>query len=326
MSAAPAPPERRAPSAAGVVRRALPPRVLSRLRPLVSTVGGGFAVAALSLVLLTALVSLFWTPHDPAGASAERLWQPPSLSYPLGTDGSGRDIASRLIAGSRVTVLVAAGTGLAAAVIGLVLGVLGGLGPRRARQAVAVGVDVLIAFPTVLLAMMLAAVYGSGVWVVVAALGIAFGVSIGRVLRAEFAQVAEADFVLAARAAGLSRPTILRRHLIPSVRPVFIVQLSLSMGLAVLAESSLSYLGFGAPPGVPSWGRMLAESQRYISVHPGTVLWPGLAIALTVLGFLLLGDALRDALDLRGPRVARPAPGATGATGPVGAAPMEVLP
>lgn len=297
-------------------------RALRRLRPLVSSAGGVFAVTVLSLVLVAAIVSLFWTPHDPSAASAARLWQAPSLAYPLGTDGSGRDIASRLLAGSRVTVLVAVGTGAVAALLGLTLGVLGGIGPRRARQAIAVGVDVLVAFPTVLLAMMLAAVYGSGIGVVIAALGIAFGVSIGRVLRAEFAQVAEADFVLAARAAGLSRRVILRRHLIPSVRPVFIVQLSLSMGLAVLAESSLSYLGFGAPPEVPSWGRMLAEMQRYISVHPESVLWPGLAITLTVLGFLLLGDALRDALDLRGSRLAgRPA-----AAPAVGSVPLEVLP
>lgn len=262
--------------------------------------GGGFALVILALLVVSAAVSFLWLPHDPAAASAAHLWESPSPNHPLGTDGSGRDIASRLLVGSRVTLVVACGTGLIAGLLGIGLGVLGGIGPARARQFVAVVVDVLIAFPTVLLAMMLAAVYGSGILVVVVSLGLAFGVSIGRVLRAEFAQVATADYVLAGRASGLNRWQILRRHLLPNVRPVFLVQLSLSMGLAVLAESSLSYLGFGAPPETPSWGRMLGEMQRFISVHPESVLWPGLAITLVALAFFLLGDALRDALDARG--------------------------
>lgn len=272
---------------------------LRGLRLVVASFGGAFAAAVLGLTLLSALVSLFWTPWDPNSASAERTWLGMSAAHPLGTDGSGRDVLSRLMAGSSTTIVVALGTGVIAAVIGLLLGVLGGLGPRRGRQAVTVLIDVLVAFPTVLLAMMLAAVFGSGIPIVLVSLGIAFGVSIGRVLRAEFAQVASADFVLAARAAGLGRGAILWRHLIPNVRPVFVVQLSLSMGLAVLAEASLSYLGFGAPPEVASWGRMLSETQRYVSIHPASVLWPGLAITLVVLSFLLLGDALRDALDRR---------------------------
>jgi len=109
--------------------------------------------------------------------------------------------------------------------------------------------------------------------------------------------LAAEDFVLAARAAGLGRGAVLRTHLLPGISAVFTVQISLSMGLAILAEAGLSYLGFGAPVGVPSWGRMLAETQAYIAVHPIVVLWPGLAITLTVLAFYLLGDALRDALD-----------------------------
>ncbi|PIJ43962.1 peptide ABC transporter permease, partial [Leucobacter sp. OLES1] len=238
-------------------------RAPKRLAP-----GGVAAAAILAVLVLVALLSLAWLPADPNAASAQRLWLDPSPAHPLGTDGSGRDVAARLMAGTRVTVAVLLGTGALAAVIGLALALLGGLGPRRLRETVAVAIDVLVAFPTVLLAMMLAAVFGSGIPIVIAALGVAFGVGIGRVLRSEFRQVSELDYVLAARAVGLPRATILRRHLLPGVRPVLLVQLSLAMGLSVLAEASLSYLGFGAPPEVPSWGLMLAEAQRVIQVHP----------------------------------------------------------
>ncbi|MFC5337744.1 ABC transporter permease [Leucobacter denitrificans] len=271
------------------------------LRRVMGTPSGCFAVCVFALVAGAALVSFVWLPQDPNAASASRLWLPPHGEHWLGTDGSGRDIASRLIAGSRVSLGVALGTGLLASIIGFALALPGGLGNRPVREVVAVSIDVLVAFPTILLAIMLTAVFGSGIPIVIISLGVAFGVSIGRVLRAELRQVAEADFVLAARVAGLSKSRILIRHLIPSVRPVFVVQLTLSMGTAVLAEASLSYLGFGAPKAVPSWGVMLSETQRYISIYPETVLWPGLAITLLVLAFFLFGDALRDALDVRAP-------------------------
>lgn len=274
---------------------------MKTLRRITRTPAGLFAVIVLSIVALIAIVSFFWLPQDPNAASAARLWQAPSRDHWLGTDGSGRDIASRLIAGSRVSLGVALGTGALASALGFALAMLGGLAKKPVREVVAVTIDVLVAFPTILLAIMLTAVFGSGIPIVIASLGIAFGVSIGRVLRAELRQVAEADFVLAARVAGLSSGRILVRHLIPSVRPVYVVQLTLSMGTAVLAEASLSYLGFGAPKDIPSWGVMLAETQRYISIYPETVLWPGLAITLTVLAFFLFGDALRDALDMRDP-------------------------
>ena len=261
---------------------------------------GAFAVTVLALVALVAAVSYVWLPQPPNFASGQ-VWLPPSAEHWLGTDGSGRDIASRLIAGSRVSFGVALGTGALASLIGFTLALLGGLGGRPVREVVAVGIDVLVAFPTTLLAIMLTAVFGSGIPIVIAALGIAFGVSMGRVLRAEFRQVQGADFVVAAQVAGLSRTRILFRHLIPSVLPVYIVQVTWTMGTAVLAEASLSYLGFGAPKDVPSWGGMLASTQRFISVYPETVVWPGLAITVTVLAFFLFGDQLRDALDMREP-------------------------
>ncbi len=276
-----------------------PVRRAGLLRRLVGSPRGSFALVSLSLVALSALVSLFWLPGDPNYSNAFNAWLPPSAEHWLGTDGSGRDIASRLIAGTRVTVIVVLGAALVSGAIGLLLAVLAGLGPRPLREPLVILIDVLIAFPTLLLAIMLTAVTGSGIGVVIVAVGIGYGVQIGRVVRAELRQINGEDYVLAARAAGLSRWAILRTHLLPNAAPVFTVQLSLSMGLAILAEAGLSYLGFGVPRGMPSWGLMLAEMQSYIVIHPLVVLWPGLAITLTVLAFYLLGDALREAMDPR---------------------------
>ena len=269
------------------------------VRHLIRSPRGAFALVVLSLLALTALVSLVWLPGNPNQSNISEAWQSPSLAHWLGTDSSGRDIASRLMAGARVTVLVVLGAAIVSGLIGLGLAIVSALGPRQLREPLIILIDVLIAFPTLLLAIMLAAVFGSGIPVVIVSVGIGFGVQIARVVRAELRQINAEDFILAARAAGLSRWAILRMHLLPNAAPVFTVQLSLAMGLAILAEAGLSYLGFGAPQSVPSWGRMLQESQSFISVHPLVVLWPGITITLTVLAFYLLGDALRESMDPR---------------------------
>lgn len=272
-------------------------RTRETLVAIVRSPRGVFAAAVLAVVVLCALVSFAWLPGDPYTANIGDAWLPPSPAHWLGTDGSGRDIAARLMLGSRITVLVACGTGLLAGAVGIGLAVASALSPRWLREPLAVLIDVLIAFPTLLLAIMLASAVGGGISVVVVAVGISYGVAVARVVRAELRQVLAADYVLAARAVGLSRARILRAHLLPGVAPVLVVQVSLSMGLAILAESGLSYLGFGAPPGMPSWGRILAETQRFVTLHPEVVIWPGLAITLTVLAFTVLGDVFREALD-----------------------------
>ena len=269
------------------------------MRHLIRSPRGAFALAVLALLAITALVSLFWLPANPNQSNISEAWQSPSLTHWLGTDSSGRDITSRLMAGARVTVLVVLGAVLVSGLIGLGLAIISALGPRKLREPLIIFIDVLIAFPTLLLAIMLAAVFGSGIPVVIVSVGIGYGVQIARVVRAELRQINAEDFILAARASGLSRWAILRMHLLPNAAPVFVVQLSLAMGLAILAEAGLSYLGFGAPPSVPSWGLMLQESQSQIAIHPAVVMWPGLAITLTVLAFYLLGDALREAMDPR---------------------------
>lgn len=258
---------------------------------------GRFGLAVAAAVVVTAAVSLFWTPFDPQQVDIPGRWAAPGWPHVLGTDASGRDILSLIMAGARTTVVVAVGAGVIATVIGIALAALGALTARWIRESTAVLVDVMIAFPVLLIAMMISSVWGGSLAVVVWSVGIGFGVNVARVTRPELRRVLHSDFVLAGRAAGLTPLQNLGIHLLPNVAPVFIVQLSWAMAVAVLAEAGLSYLGFGAPVTEPSWGLLLAELQSYITVYPLSVVWPGLAITITVLGLNLLGDALREATD-----------------------------
>ncbi|MER7797984.1 ABC transporter permease [Microbacterium sp. NPDC096154] len=271
---------------------------------------GRFGLIVMSAVTLTALLSLAWTPFDPQSVDIAARWGLPGWPHLLGTDGTGRDILSLVMAGSRTTLLVAVGAGIVSTAVGILLASLGALTPRWTREAVAVLIDILIAFPVLLIAMMISSVWGGSLWVVVWSVGIGFGVSIARVTRPELRRVRSSDYVLAGRASGLTTLQNLRRHLLPNVAPVFIVQLSWSMAVAVLAEAGLSYLGFGASVTEPSWGLLLADLQQYLQIHPLSVVWPGLAITLTVLALNLLGDALREATD---PTLRGRAPGAPSA-------------
>lgn len=267
------------------------------LRRLWSDATGRFALIVVAAIALTALVALFWTPFDPLSADVRNRWAAPGWPHLLGTDGTGRDILSLIMAGARTTVFVSVGAGVVATFVGIALAALGALTFRWMRETVAVLVDILIAFPVLIIAMMISSVWGGSLWVVIWAVGIGFGVNIARVTRPELRRVQQSDFVLAGRAAGLTPVQNLVRHLLPNVAPVFIVQLSWSMAVAVLAEAGLSYLGFGASVTEPSWGILLSDLQRYISIHPLSVIWPGLAITVTVLALNLLGDALREATD-----------------------------
>ncbi|MFV0318984.1 MAG: ABC transporter permease [Microbacterium sp.] len=258
---------------------------------------GRFGMMTVLVVLLAAGVALFWTPFDTAHTDIDIRWEPPGWPHLLGTDGTGRDILSLIMAGAGTAVFVAVGAGVIATVIGIALAALGALTARWVRESVAVLVDILIAFPVLLIAMMISAVWGGSLWVVIWSVGIGFGVNIARVTRPELRRVLHSEFVLAGRASGLTPAQNLWRHLLPNAAPVFIVQLSWGMAIAVLAEAGLSYLGFGAPVTDPSWGVLLADMQRYITVHPVAVVWPGLAVTITVLALNLLGDALRDATD-----------------------------
>lgn len=267
------------------------------LRMLWQSATGRFGLIAVAVIAAVALISAFWTPFNPLTTDIPNRWATPSWPHLLGTDGTGRDILSLIMAGTRTTVFVSVGAGIVATVVGIALAALGALTARWVRETVAVLVDILIAFPVLIIAMMISSVWGGSLWVVIWAVGIGFGVNIARVTRPELRRVQQSDFVLAGRASGLTASQNLLRHLLPNVAPVFIVQLSWSMAVAVLSEAGLSYLGFGASVVEPSWGILLADLQRYISIHPLSVIWPGLAITITVLALNLLGDALREATD-----------------------------
>lgn len=267
------------------------------LRRLWSLTTGRIGLVVVALVVLSALVSFFWTPFDTQKVDIPNKWASPGWPNVLGTDNSGRDILSLLMAGARTAVWVAVGAGIIATLVGLLLAALGALTAHIVRESVAVLVDVLIAFPVLLIAMMISSVWGGSLWVVIISVGIGFGVNVARVTRPELRRVLQSDFVMAGRAAGLSPFQNLWRHLLPNVAPVFIVQLSWGMAVAILAEAGLSYLGFGASPTEPSWGVLLSNLQAFITTYPLSVLWPGLTITVTVLGLNLLGDAIRDVSD-----------------------------
>jgi ABC-type dipeptide/oligopeptide/nickel transport system permease subunit len=269
------------------------------LRRLVRRPTGVFAVVVLGLLVVAAVVSLVWTPQNPFHTDPFHQWEPPSPAHWFGTDGVGRDIASYVLAGSRTTVVVALGAGVIASVVGIVLTAIGSLTARWVREGMAVLLDILVAFPTLLTAMLLTAIFGGSLGVVIVSVGLSFGVTIARVARGEIRRIARSEYVTAARASGVGPVGVLFRHLVPNAAPLFTVQLSLAMATAVLAEAGLSYLGYGASSGTASWGSLLSDLQTYIGVHPWSATWPGAAIAIVVMGLSLLGDAIRDASDPR---------------------------
>ncbi len=252
------------------------------------------------LVVVTAVVSLFWTPFDPEQVNvADRFLGVGEGGHLLGTDQFGRDIASQLMVGARNTLFV----GVLAVSIAIAVGIpLGGVAAVRrgwVEEAVMRFSDLMFAFPAVLLAILLVAALGPSTSSAMVAIGLAYVPIVARVTRGASLPVLERDFVRAARGYGRGRTFIFVRHVLPNIASVLIVQATVLFALAILAEAALSFLGIGTQPPTPSWGRSLNDAQTFISVAPTLALWPGLAIAVSVLGFNLLGDGLRDALDPR---------------------------
>lgn len=246
--------------------------------------------AIVALVAVAALVSLAWTPYDPLQADVAARLQGSSAAHWMGTDQFGRDILSRVMDGARLTLTVAVGAVGISALVGVPLGIWAGM-RRGASRVVMAGADLLLAFPALLLAIVFTAVFGASIWIVVLAIGIAGVPGFVRVARAGALQVMQQDYILAARVAKVPGPVIARRHVLPNIWPIVLTQVSVAVALAILAEAGLSFLGLGAPAPYASWGRMLQASQPYLATTPHLALWPGAAIALTVLGFNLLGHA-----------------------------------
>jgi peptide/nickel transport system permease protein len=249
--------------------------------------------------LLLALLAPWVSPYDPLAQDLTRRLLPPGLEHWLGTDGLGRDVLSRIIWGSRVSLavgLLAVGLGAA---IGIVLGLLSGFFGGRLDSLVMRVIDIAMAFPTLLLAIAIVAFFGKGLFNLILAIGLSNVPEFARLTRAEALRLRNLDYVASGRALGASSLRLITRHIFPNLLALLIIMATLRVSVAILAESSLSFLQLGLPPPTPSWGVMLSEGQRLLILAPWISIIPGFAIAMLVLGFNLLGDGLRDILDPR---------------------------
>lgn len=259
------------------------------------------AVLTLALVCMAAL-SLVWTPWSPYDVEMSKKLLPPGSQHWLGTDPYGRDIVSLLLVGARASILVgviAVGIGLVA---GTALGLLAAARRGWVEELIMRLSDFSFAFPAILSAIMMTAVFGAGIVNAIIAIGIYNIPTFARITRASANTIWSREFVLAARACGKGAFSITMEHVLPNIASVLIVQATIRFAIAILAEAALSYLGLGTQPPQPSWGRMLSEAQTLMFEAPLLAVFPGLAIAFAVLGLNLLGDGLRDLLD---PRLAR---------------------
>lgn len=273
-------------------------RVGATLRqiPLIST-------AIIGIFVVMAIFADWLMPHNPYDAVLPNrllppLWQPGgSLSYPLGADSLGRDILSRIILGARVSLGVALASILVGGGIGTLLGLVAGYYGKKLDSVIMRAADVMIAFPIILLAVLLAVVLGPSFQNLIIIIGLFLWAPFSRLVRGEVLSWKTRDFVAAAKVAGASHFWILLHHILPNVLNSVVVMATLQVGYVILMEAALSFLGAGVPPPTPTWGSMVAEGRGYI----GTAWWvsvsPGLAILLIVLAFNLFGDGLRDTLD-----------------------------
>jgi peptide/nickel transport system permease protein len=260
------------------------------------------AMIGLVLIVLLLLVALTADLIASQGIDDQDLRKglfPPSREFPLGTDEFGRDMLSRIIHGSRISLQVGIIATVLSAVVGVTLGVIAGYFGGRIDYLIQGMVDVSWAFPTVLFALFLIAVLGPSLTSVMISVGLGYWGGYARVVRGQVLSLREWEFVVAARAIGANDARIMLRHILPNVMAPVIVYSTMMMADAILIEATLSFLGMGAQPPVPSWGSILASGRTYLRLAPWVTLFPGIAIMLTVLGFNLLGDGLRDALDPR---------------------------
>ncbi len=260
---------------------------------------GMFGAVLILLLVAAAVFGPLLTPYDPTTMVFSAAFSPPTLVNPLGADDFGRDILSRILHGARISLMVGAISVSIAATTGTVLGMLAGYGARLTDEIIMRLMDVLFAFPTLLLAIAVMAILGRGVGNAMIAIGIVYIPVFARIARGAVLSIKNEEFVQAARALGASDLHILAQHIFPNILAPIIVEISLSLSFAILAEAALSFFGLGTQPPDPSWGRMLSEGRQFFQRSAWMGIFPGLAIMLTVMGFNFLGDGLRDVLDPR---------------------------
>jgi peptide/nickel transport system permease protein len=271
-------------------------------RRLVRRRGAMVGLGVIVLVILVAALAPFVAPYDPAAQSWSSVRKAPSAAYWLGTDEVGRDLLSRIIFGARASLsagVISVGIAIA---IGVPLGLLAGYAGGLADGLISRITDAMLACPFLILAIALAAFLGPSLTNAMIAIGVTATPIFVRLTRGQVLSVKAEDYVEAARAVGNPHWRIAFRHILPNVMPALLVQATLTIATAVIAEASLSFLGLGQQPPAPSWGSMLNAAQRFLVNAPWMAVWPGLAIFVTVLSFNLLGDGLRDALDPRSSR------------------------
>lgn len=272
---------------------ATPPTARPRRRRSVNLAVGA---VLFGLIAAIGIVSLFWTPYAFDDTEGGRL-QPPSAEHWAGTDRLGRDLFTQLMIGARLALAVGFGSVAIAAVVGISLGLLAAVARRWVDDAVSSLLDIAIAFPTLLLAMLIVAWRGPSLESAILAIGLAGAAVIARLTRVTATRVLAQDYVTASRTSGTGTLGVIRQHVLRNVWPTLIVPLALQFGGAVGAEASLSYLGLGSPPPNASWGRMLQEAQSTVLVAPTAAVLPGILLVALIIGVNLLADGLRDVAD-----------------------------
>jgi peptide/nickel transport system permease protein len=269
------------------------------LRRLVRRKGAMFGLAVIVLFVALALFAPIVAPYDPTAQSWTSVRKAPSWLHPLGTDDVGRDILARIIFGARASLLAGVISVAIALAIGVPLGLVAGYVGGFVDAAISRLTDAMLAIPFLILAIALAAFLGPSLRNAMIAIGVTTTPIFVRLTRGQVMAVKVEDYVEAARAVGNPPRRVVLVHILPNILPALMVQASLSIAAAIIAEAALSFLGLGQQPPAPSWGSMLNAAQRFLVSAPWMAVWPGVAIFLTVLSFNLLGDGLRDALDPR---------------------------
>ncbi|RJR08241.1 ABC transporter permease [Candidatus Parcubacteria bacterium] len=260
------------------------------------------ALVGTFIVLLFIVIAIFAPLIAPYGIDKQVLGdrlQAPSSDHWLGTDDFGRDIFSRIVYGARISLWVGFFAVLASSIIGSLLGIIAGYYGRWADTIISRTFDIMLAFPSILLAIAIVAILGPSLQNALIAIAIINIPNFGRLIRSRVLSVKEEEYITAAKAIGMKDSRILLHHILPNSMTPIIVQGSLAIATAIIEAAALGFLGMGAQPPNPEWGKMLADSKNYLIQAPWTMIFPGLAIMLTVLGFNLMGDGLRDALDPR---------------------------